>query len=162
MSEERDTANTSGMVNVNMVKAALGSVVPGIPANGNTPAQASFTKPANIPYLNLFCDPTAFTCNSPATLSYIGAFRNEGSSWQQHNFGLDFDGPLFDIPGGTLRAAIGGSYISDHYNFTEFSNFSTFDTALFTNAPAPAARNVYSLWSIECAHCRRSKPDSAG
>ena len=120
MNEERDTANTTGMVNVNMVKAALGSVVPGIPANGNTPAQASFTKPNNIPYLNLFCDQTAFTCNTPATLSYIGAFRNEGSSWQQHNFGLDFDGPLFDLPGGTLRAAIGGSYISDHYTLRNF------------------------------------------
>jgi outer membrane receptor protein involved in Fe transport len=146
MSEERDTANTTGMVNVNMVKAALGSVVPGIPANGNTPAQASFTKPANIPYLNLFCDPTAFACNSPATLSYIGAFRNQGSTWQQHNFGLDFDGPVFDLPGGTLRAAVGASYISDHYNFTEFSTFSTFNTALPIFAPAPSARNVYSLY----------------
>ena len=146
MSDERDAAHTTGMVNVNMVKAALGSVVPGIAANGNTPQQASFTKPSSIPYLNVFCDPTAFTCNSPATLSYIGAFRNFDSSWQQHNFGLDFDGPLFELPGGTLRAAIGGSYISDHYNFTEFSNFSTFNTSLFTNAPAPAARNVYSLY----------------
>jgi outer membrane receptor protein involved in Fe transport len=146
MSEERDTANTTGMVNVNMVSAALGNTVAGIPANGNTPPQSSFTKPANVPYLNLFCDPTAFTCNSPATLNYIGAFRNEGSSWQQRNVGLDFDGPLFDLPGGTLRAAIGGSYISDHYFFEEFSDYSTFDTSVPLVAPNPAARNVYSIY----------------
>ena len=24
--------------------------------------------------LNIFCDPTAFTCNSPATLAYINAY----------------------------------------------------------------------------------------
>jgi iron complex outermembrane receptor protein len=98
MSEERDNVDSTGMVNVNMVSAALGNTVAGIPANGNTPPQSSFTKPANIPYLNLFCDPTAFTCNAPATLAYIGAFRNQGSSWQQHNIGFDFDGPIFDLP----------------------------------------------------------------
>ncbi|MDE2476889.1 MAG: TonB-dependent receptor [Alphaproteobacteria bacterium] len=146
MSEERDIANTAGMVNVNMVSAALGNTVPGIAANGNTPAQASFTKPANVPYLNLFCDPTAFACNSPATLAYIGAFRNEGSTWQQSNVGFDFDGPLFDLPGGTLRAAIGGSYISDHYFFEEFSDYSTFDASVPLVAPDPGARNVYSLY----------------
>jgi iron complex outermembrane receptor protein len=111
MSEERDTVSTTGMVNLNMVSAALGNTVPGIAANGNVPPQASFTKPASVPYLNVFCDPTAFTCNSPATLAYIAAFRNQGSSWQQHNFGFDLDGPVVDLPGGTLRAAIGGSYL---------------------------------------------------
>ena len=146
MSEERDTVSTTGMVNLNMVSAALGNTVPGIAANGNTPAQASFTKPANVPYLNVFCDPTAFTCNSPATLAYIAAFRNQGSSWQQHNFGFDLDGPVVDLPGGTLRAAIGGSYISDHYFFQEFSDFSTFDTSVPLIAPNPASRNVYSFY----------------
>ncbi|HEX5279637.1 MAG TPA: TonB-dependent receptor [Micropepsaceae bacterium] len=147
MSEEKDAANTTGMVNVNMVSAALGNTVAGIAANGNTPPQSSFTKPTSVPYLNLFCDPTAFACNSPATLGYVGAFRNEGSSWQQHNAGFDFDGPLFDLPGGTLRAALGGSYISDHYFFEEFSDYNTFSTSVPLVAPSPASRNVYSLYA---------------
>ena len=32
---------------------------------GTTPAIATWTKPANVPYLNLFCDPPAYQCNSP-------------------------------------------------------------------------------------------------
>ena len=35
-------------------------------------------KPASIPYLNLFCDPDAFQCNSPATLDYISGKRYVG------------------------------------------------------------------------------------
>ena len=48
-------------------------------AVGNTVAAsgsyASYTKPASIPYLNLFCDPDAFKCNDPATLAYIKGDR---------------------------------------------------------------------------------------
>jgi iron complex outermembrane receptor protein len=72
------------------------------------------TKPANIPYLNVFCDPNAFQCNSPATLAYIGAQRYLGVHYQIEEKAAHFDGPLFDLPGGTVKAAIGGSYESDN------------------------------------------------
>ncbi len=61
--------------NQNLVLAALGNTVPGIDATPNTPALAPYTKPANIPYLNLFCDERQFRCNSPATLAYISAYK---------------------------------------------------------------------------------------
>ena len=46
------------------VSAALGWTIPATPASGTTPAIATWTKPGNVPYLNLFCDPRAYTCNS--------------------------------------------------------------------------------------------------
>ena len=95
------------VVNANAVSAALGNTVP---ASGKF---ASFTKPANIPYLNLFCDPTAFTCNTAATLNYIIASRQATEHERFNEAGATFDGPLFGLPGGPLRAAIGVDYLSE-------------------------------------------------
>ena len=85
------------LVNQNYVKAALGN-----------------NKPSSIPFLNVFCDPTAFKCNSPTTLNYIRAFRHLGDVYQLEEKGGRFDGPLFDLPGGQIKAAIGGTYESDN------------------------------------------------
>ena len=56
-------------VNTNSMNIALGNTVSGADALG-VPVN-NVTKPASIPYLNVFCDPTAFQCNSPTTLAYI-------------------------------------------------------------------------------------------
>ena len=82
----------------NAINVALGNTVAGV------------TKPASVPYLNLFCDPTAFACNSPATLNYIRALRGTGDVYQLTERGGRFDGPLFALPGGEVKAAIGGLY----------------------------------------------------
>jgi iron complex outermembrane recepter protein len=89
-------------VNPNALSIALGSTVQGV------------TKPTGLPYLNLFCDPTAFHCNSPTTLAYIAAQRDLGDIYQISETGGRFDGPLFDLPGGQVKAAIGGLYESDN------------------------------------------------
>src|SRR6185436_14267611 len=66
VSKVHEMDSTTGSVNLNMVSAALGWTINSIPANSATPFQiASFTKPTTLPYLNIFCDPTAFTCNDP-------------------------------------------------------------------------------------------------
>jgi iron complex outermembrane recepter protein len=88
-------------VDSNYASNALGNVV-----NGNA-------KPASIPYLNLFCDQTKFACNSPATINYISSYRHLGDVYQLEEKGARFDGPLFDLPGGQVKAAIGGDYESD-------------------------------------------------
>lgn len=88
-------------VNDNAVNVALGNTVGGV------------TKPAGIPYLNLFCDPLAFRCNSPQTIAYIGGTRYVGDNILLDERGARFDGPLFDVPAGQIKAAIGGSYESD-------------------------------------------------
>jgi len=89
-------------VNDNAANVALGNTVGGV------------TKPAAIPYLNLFCDPTAFRCNSPQTLAYISGQRYLGDIYQIDERGAHFDGPIpIDLPAGQIKVAVGATYESD-------------------------------------------------
>ena len=100
------------------VNAALGWQGGTAPSAKNpNPAQAQATNPvtgSSIPYLNLFCDPYAFQCNSPATLSYIAATSDIFVHYSIDEKGAKFDGPLFDLPAGQVKAAIGGLYDGDN------------------------------------------------
>lgn len=87
------------------VNAALGN-------NGVQAANPATGAP--IPFLNVFCDPTAYRCNSPQTLQYIGAQYGQGATYSIDEKGARIDGPLFDIPGGSIKAAIGGLYDGDN------------------------------------------------
>src|SRR6266699_1579149 len=58
-------------VNKNAVSAALGWTIAAAAGSGTAPNIATWTKPATVPYLNLFCDPTSVACNSQTTLSYV-------------------------------------------------------------------------------------------
>ncbi|MDE2477140.1 MAG: TonB-dependent receptor plug domain-containing protein [Alphaproteobacteria bacterium] len=95
-------------------------------ALGNNGAQA--VNPATgapIPFLNLFCDPLAFRCNSPTTLNYIGATRTQNARWAMEEKGAKFDGPLFDLPAGQVKAAVGATYESDSVSGCDGSNAGT-------------------------------------
>jgi iron complex outermembrane receptor protein len=97
---------TLNEVNPNAISVALGTTV--------NISGVNYTKPASIPYLNLFCDQQSFQCNSPATLDYIHSLRTLGDIYQISERGAHFDGPLFDLPGGQVKAAVGGLYESDN------------------------------------------------
>ena len=131
-SQDNEVNVSTGLVNSNNVSAALGWTVP---------AKAgidSFTKPANVPYLNLFCDPTKFTCNNPATLNYITGYRDYSSRTIINEFGVNADGPVYPLPGGDLKAAVGALY--DH-------------TAFFMNNVRKLQRPVIGA-DPECARVR--------
>ena len=113
--EDQNQHTFLNMVNPNLLNAAVGNTVA---SNG---VAVAFTKPANIPYLNLFCDSTAFQCNDPATLAYIRAMRSEHEREAVDQTGINFDGPVLDLPGGPLRAAVGGVYVTDHWTFSDIS-----------------------------------------
>ena len=136
--------NTTGTVNLNMAKAALGQTIASVPANPANPfVIPSFTKPANIPYLNLFCDPTSFTCNDPATLQYITGYSFNNESIIVDEFGAKVDGPVYDLPGGTIKAAAGAIY--DHFSFYTATQASNANNALIaSNTSSAARRSIYS------------------
>lgn len=98
------------LVNDNAANIALGNVVSGV------------SKPAGVPYLNLFCDPTAFQCNSQETMAFLGGQRWNQATYQIEEKGARFDGPLFDLPGGQVKGAIGGTYESDNVLAQRYSN----------------------------------------
>ena len=58
MTNDANFNTLSGTINKAAVSAALGWTITSTPPAGTTPAIATWTKPANVPYLNLFCDPT--------------------------------------------------------------------------------------------------------
>lgn len=123
--QEKNRAIGEDTVNVNSVSAALGNTVPSVAAAGTKPGVAAFTKPANVPFLNVFCDPFVYTCNSPITLDYIRAFRDFDETYYLNEWGANFDGPLFTLPGGPVRAALGASYYVQTYEFVTRQNFQT-------------------------------------
>jgi len=138
--------HVTGVVNKNAASAALGWTIGTTPAAGTTPAIATWTKPANVPYLNVFCDPTVYTCNSDTTLQYItSTMRSYNEKFWINEKGAKADGPIFDLPGGTLKAAIGTTFTSFHFNIVNL---------ISTNAPTlivpyqtdPESRQVWAVF----------------
>jgi iron complex outermembrane receptor protein len=122
MTNDQNAFNGTGVVNKNAVSAALGWTLNSTRAAGTTPAIATWTKPSNVPYLNLFCDASAYTCNSDETLAYIEASRFQRERYWINEKGATFDGPLFDLPAGTVKAAVGATYTTFRLQTTAVDN----------------------------------------
>ena len=133
--------------NLNNISAALGNTVPATPAAGAIPGFAAFTKPANVPYLNLFCDPTAFQCNLQSTLDYINAYGISESTYIVQQFGATFDGPLFTLPAGDMKAAVGGDYAKDNYTFTTVRTRNSPAASVVQVVPDYEARSRWALFA---------------
>jgi iron complex outermembrane receptor protein len=138
--------HNNGLVNKAAVSAALGWTLGTTAASGTTPAIGTWTKPANVPYLNLFCDPTAYICNSDTTLNYIQGVRTFDQKMLINEKGMNFDGPLFDLPGGTVKAAVGSSFTSYHFGFLNLSNTNASSLILPVNYD-PESRQVWAVFT---------------
>jgi len=145
--ETRDAEfnHVNGTVNKAAVSAALGWTIPITPATGTTPTVATWVKPSSVPYLNLFCDATLYNCNSPTTLRYIENFSQTSEAFWINEKGIKADGPLFDIPGGTVKAAIGANYTSYHFWIhSETQNTSNPTVAMLSD---PESRAVWAVFT---------------
>ena len=116
-------------INPNNVSAALGRTVA---ASGDGLYQ-SYVKPDGIPYLNVFCDPTAFTCNEPATLKYITGYRYQDSEFKIQEIGANFNGPIFQLPGGPLEGAIAFQHLSYDWYYRNLQNDNSHDATRVVN-----------------------------
>lgn len=114
-----------GTVNVAAVSAALGWTITSPNVLGNGSGSVTWTKPSTVPYLNLFCDGGTFTCNSPNTWNYVSGIRQFDERYWIDEKGGTFDGPLFDLPAGPVRAAVGGLYTTDTFRFTTLDSTGT-------------------------------------
>jgi iron complex outermembrane receptor protein len=137
-------------INSNSVNIALGNTVSGSDALGN-PVN-NVTKAASIPYLNVFCDPTAFQCNSPKTLAYIEGTRLLGQHYSIEEKGARFDGPIpVDLPAGQIKVAIGGDYESDNVVTYAANNAGTVPAQGSVTQPALAPlidSEPYNVWAV--------------
>jgi outer membrane receptor protein involved in Fe transport len=146
-SETRDSnwVNTVGSANKAAVSAALGWTIQPSAASGTAPSFGAWTKPATVPYLNLFCDPYEFQCNSPGTLDYIGNFNRSDEAFWVNEKSVKADGPLFDLPGGTVKAAIGASYFSNKYIIEQQSQNP--NNTVVQLGQDPQGRNVWAVYA---------------
>ena len=117
------------------VSAALGWTIPASPAGGTSPAIATWTKPSSVPYLNLFCDPTAYRCNSDDTLNYLYGINETTEYMHIKERGIKADGPLFDLPGGSVKAAIGANMTTYNFLITQIQTNQTNPTVTLTQDP---------------------------
>jgi outer membrane receptor protein involved in Fe transport len=137
--EERNSWTQHNQPNLNNISAALGNTV--TDPDGQV---APFTRPANIPFLNPFCDALIYTCNSPVTLDYVSAMHIDNSHYLRHEWGANFDGPIFDLPGGTVRAAVGANYFRDNFFYTSARTENTVAKAMSVTFPETLGRTVYA------------------
>jgi iron complex outermembrane receptor protein len=140
MSDDKNTGDAPNSINANNVKAALGQVLKD--TNG-----ATFTKPSAVPYLNVFCDPTAFTCNDPATLRFVQGYRLQHEQFKIQETGINFNGPIYQLPGGPLELAIAGQTLSEHWTYTQIANYNTFSTDVIQNGTDAASQNSYAIFT---------------
>ena len=142
---QEGNSSVAPAMSANNITAALGGTVAATPATVANPGIPSFTKPSSVPYLNLFCDPMAYDCIDPATLAYIEGNSTTASTYILQQYGANFDGPLFSLPGGEVRAAIGGSYEKDDYHILSTSNPVTSQVA--QQSSDTEGRNIWSAYT---------------
>src|SRR5258705_596587 len=145
-SKDSNFTHVTNTVNKNAVSAALGWTIATSPAAGTTPAIATYTKPASVPYLNLFCDATRYKCNSDTTLAYIAGYRSFSENMMVNEKGAKADGPLFNLPGGTVKAAIGGTFTTFHFNFISLDNTGA-SSLILPYQMDPESRQVWAAFT---------------
>jgi iron complex outermembrane receptor protein len=140
ITDDKNYGDAPNSVNANNLKAAVGQTL----IDPNT--QAVLKKPNSVPYLNVFCDATVFTCNDPATLAWVTGYRLQHERWWIQEQNLNFNGPIYDLPGGPLQFAIAGQTLSEHWTYQQVANYNTFSTADIQNGTDAASQRSYAIF----------------
>lgn len=142
VSEHQEKAWDTDLANTNNILAALGNTV-----STNIAPLAPFSKPANVPYFNPFCDPTVYQCNSKETIDYIRSWRHSNAGWIIHEYQATFDGPVYTLPAGELKVAVGGSYVDDSLYYTRDVTVTSVRADYVVASPDPNNRRFWSLFA---------------
>jgi iron complex outermembrane receptor protein len=143
--KDKEYFNNNNDVIKTAVSAALGWTIPATPAGGTTPRVGTWTKPSSVPYLNLFCDPLAYTCNSETTLNYLSGISETSEYMHVRESGIKADGPLFDLPGGSVKMAVGANYTSYSFLISQVQTNPTNPTVTITQDPR--SRQVWATFA---------------
>jgi iron complex outermembrane receptor protein len=100
--------------------------------------------------LNLFCDGAAFKCNNPATIAGLIGYQDRNAKFSMLDFAARADGPLFSVPAGTVRAAVGLQSHQDKLPYFVINNTTTPTTATtrsVDNAASNPERKVQGVFA---------------
>jgi len=143
-SEDRMTVNQENQVNLNNVNVLLGNTLAPVAVPGSPTQTVSITRPSSLPIFNVLCDPTAFTCLNADQIAFIQAYSHELSDYLRHEANVTLDGPLFAVPGGEVRLAVGGDYYKDTYSQANESTA----TGPSAQTPVPASAALGTAASL--------------
>ena len=102
------------------------------------------TNPATA--LNLFGDGTG---NNPATLDFIRSTLHQSARSTVWSSALRIDGPLFDVPAGTVKLAIGAEHRHESFNsgYTSNADEASPDTYDYVPFPGtPGSRHIDAVY----------------
>ena len=140
--DDQNYGHANNTINTNAARAALGNTI----AASSDGLYASYAKPDAVPYLNVLCDPNVFTCNDPATLRYITGYRLQDEQFKIQEFGANFSGPIFQLPGGPLEGAIAFQHLSYDWWYRNVQNDNTHGTHVVTNLLDEATQTSYAFF----------------
>jgi outer membrane receptor protein involved in Fe transport len=143
LSETHANDHNNG-INANNLSAALGNTIASQAASGLAGPRAAYTKPATLPFLNPFCDRSQFQCDSPGLLAYITSQRLDDSVYHEREYGANFSGPVFDLPGGPLAAAVGFGLLRQSFHVVNDTTETTFSNEILSHS---YQFNKYRNWS---------------
>lgn len=116
--------------------------------NNAVNAALADTNPATA--LNLFCDGAAFRCNNPATVAGLLGYQDRNAKFTMVDLAVRADGPLFSLPAGALRMAVGAEVHRDKLPYFLINN-TTGPTVAVTryvdNAAFNPERDVKSVFA---------------
>lgn len=83
--------------------------------------------------------------NNPATLATLLGFNNFTTRYDMNLVGAKIDGPIFNLPAGAVRLAVGGEFHADQMHEFNYGDTSTPNTSLFqTSVLTTNSRHVSS------------------
>ena len=127
---QRDKSRTDRIANEYLLAEALGTIA-------DDPLTAY--SPARDGYFNPYGNGAA---NAPAIIDAIGGYTDTRSRSRIYTGDLVADGPLAQLPGGTIRFAVGGNY--RHEEFRTGSERFIFSATPQASAPADYARDIWA------------------
>lgn len=96
----------------------------------------------DIPAFNPFCDGT-LGCNDPATIDAINTYNYTSYQFDRTDVNLTLNGPVFDLPGGTVRLAVGGEWYKDEFQGEGGNNNFGFDLKNPTKSPGRKVKAAF-------------------
>jgi iron complex outermembrane receptor protein len=92
-------------------------------------------------------NPFGYQPVSAACLAYAGRTDNTTNEMAAKNVEATIQGPLFALPGGDAKFALGADYRQSHFNYHPDSIFVTGDTLAYgTSTPAKGSQNVKEVF----------------
>jgi iron complex outermembrane receptor protein len=148
--QDTNVVDEGGLINTDNLEALLGETVTAAQP-GATGQTVTVTPPSGLGTFNIFCDAAKYSCLSPAQLAYMEAYSDETTISQLREMNTTFNGPLFPLPGGEVRMAVGADTQIQDYTDTNPSTLATASAQLPAQPSVSGGNYAYehrSVWSF--------------